>query len=68
MDPVTIISLALTGMKYLTTAIEAANAGDLAAAQTALTAARDHYAQAAATWEAAATPSQEKAPDPATGG
>ncbi len=65
MDPATLISLALEGMKLLTQSIEAANAGDLEAAQGYLTQARDHYAKASAAWEAAG---QEKAPDQKTEG
>ncbi len=65
MEAADLISLALTGVKYLTQAIEDANAGDLVSAQANLTAARDHYARASAAWEAAG---QEKAPGVSTEG
>lgn len=51
-----IISIALAGINLLTKSIEAANAGDLATAQTLLAQAREHFAKAEAAWNAAPGP------------
>lgn len=58
MEPMTLISFALAGIKLATQSIEAANAGNVAEAERLLDLSRNHYAQAREGWDAAAGPTE----------
>lgn len=55
MDALTIITTASAAIDLANKAIAAANAGNVDEAMAFLVAAREHYAQASAAWEKAAT-------------
>lgn len=53
MEPATMIALAVKGISFAVSSIEKANQGDMTGAKADLDAARQHFDQSVADWDAA---------------